>query len=481
MASGPAGARSSPAGAASGGMWSPAGLSWSLFEFARNPYYFLVVIYVFPPYFSSVVVGDPVRGQAAIAGSVEIAGYVCALTAPILGALMDRGGRRKPMLALILMVLAGCASALWFSTPGPGGLGVAWTVPILALGYICYTYSEVMHNAMLPLAGRRSALSGISGQGLALGQAAAAMGLLVVVAVSSMPGLLNLDPESHALPRGVGPVTAIWLAVFMVPFFLFMPDGAPEGGSWRRAFRTLLFGERGFNLPGRAMRFGRYVGDLFREQPRVMRYLLVRMVYADGVTTLLGLGGVYTAGVLGWGIAELALYGIWASLFGVLGGFFGGSVMDRMLGPRRAIIMELVILLGGVLLAVSVTPDAILYGLVPAGAEVHGLPVFRTLAELTYLGAIALVAISATAVISSSRAYLVMIVPRERVSEFFGLYMLAATATVWMGPLLVRLATQASGDQRIGFAPVPAMLGVGALLMMWLVRPGPEEAREQAV
>ena len=39
-------------------------LGWALFEWARNPYVILITIYIFSPYFSSTVVGDPVRGQA---------------------------------------------------------------------------------------------------------------------------------------------------------------------------------------------------------------------------------------------------------------------------------------------------------------------------------------------------------------------------------------------------------------------------------
>jgi UMF1 family MFS transporter len=76
-----------------GGVWAPAGFSWALFEFARNPYYMLIVTYVFPPYFSAFIVGDPVEGQAAIAEATKWAGVIGALTAPLLGAMMARASR----------------------------------------------------------------------------------------------------------------------------------------------------------------------------------------------------------------------------------------------------------------------------------------------------------------------------------------------------------------------------------------------------
>ena len=45
-----------------GGLMAPAGFSWALFEFGRNPYFMLIVTYVFPPYFAQYIVGDPVLG-----------------------------------------------------------------------------------------------------------------------------------------------------------------------------------------------------------------------------------------------------------------------------------------------------------------------------------------------------------------------------------------------------------------------------------
>ena len=89
-----------------GGVWSPSGLAWSLFEFARNPYFLLVVTFIFPPYFASKVVGDPVQGQAMVAAATYIAGFICAATAPLLGAMMDRGGRRKPLLAFFVAAMS---------------------------------------------------------------------------------------------------------------------------------------------------------------------------------------------------------------------------------------------------------------------------------------------------------------------------------------------------------------------------------------
>ena len=74
-----------------GGVWAPAGFSWALFEFARNPYFMLIVTYVFPPYFAQFVIGNPVEGQAAVAEATKWAGIIGALTISGLPGRSDHG------------------------------------------------------------------------------------------------------------------------------------------------------------------------------------------------------------------------------------------------------------------------------------------------------------------------------------------------------------------------------------------------------
>ncbi|MEK9527811.1 MAG: MFS transporter, partial [Gammaproteobacteria bacterium] len=83
---------------------SPLGYySWAFGQLGRDPFYILVVIYIFFPYFSSVVVGDPVRGQALIGYLNATSGAILAATIPFLGAVADKQGRRKPWIAGTVM------------------------------------------------------------------------------------------------------------------------------------------------------------------------------------------------------------------------------------------------------------------------------------------------------------------------------------------------------------------------------------------
>lgn len=466
-------------GAGTGGLMSPAGFSWALFEFARNPYFMLIVTYVFPPYFAQYIVGDPVLGQATVADATAWAGVIGALTAPVLGGMMDKGGRRKPLMAVFVAMLAVSGLSLWFAMPGStdaagvfhpptGGLGLYGTMTLLVLGFVGYSYSEMMHNAMLRGSGRPDALSQISGAGIGLGQLSSALCLIGLVVIVLVAPSLGDERTGYLLQRGSGPFVAVWLLVFVVPFFLYVPDGAPPGGTWIAAARQTFSKDGQLNPLGAILGVVGYVRGMFKAFPEPMKYMLACLIFKDGIIALLALGGVLSSGVLGWSFQENALYGIWASIFAAIGGLWLAGVMDRRFGPRKAIMVQLGLLVIVMTIALGTTQQSILYGLIPASHVVHGAGVFDTFADVFYLAVIAVVAMLAAANISTSRYMVVVLAPKDRVAEFYGLFAMSSTATVWLGPMLTGWATRTFNDQRIGFSPIILLLAIGLGLMFWL-------------
>ncbi len=462
-----------------GGALGRTGLSWALFEWARNPYYILVVIYVFAPYFARDIIGADLlsggtlgdlppdqalatanaQGQATIASVTKWAGFIAALTAPFLGAALDRGGRLKPILALFLTAITISSALLWFAMPGGQGLSVGAIMALLVVAYVGYTYSEVTHNAMLSVAGSRGRLSMISGLGLGLGNLAATLIFIALVLLFVLPSLVGwpfaqpqfgIDVTRFEHVRIVGPICAVWLALFSIPFFLHARDPGVAGASWSRA---ALDGARGVV---RTLREAAQYRDL-------MKYLLARMFYADGMAALLALGAVYVALFLGWGFLEMLCYAIFGSACAFAGGIFGGW-LDSKVGVKRALIGEIVAMVAALVFQLGITRDALFYGLIANETVWDGL-VFQTLSDLVYFATISVVAVAATASISSSRTMLAALAPPGRSGEFFGLYAIAGTITVWMGPLLVEYFTLWSNDQRVGMASISLLFLVGLAVL----------------
>ena len=462
-----------------GGPWDRNGLNWALFEFARNPFYLLVIVYVFAPYLArDVVAGNALNdglfahlpleeqrnaamahGQAFVAGVTKWAGAAAALSAPVLGAALDRGGKRKPMMVCFLAIITLMAFALWWVQPGSEGLPMFWVAITLILASICYTYSEVVHNAMLSEAGRPSALSQISGNGLALGSLAGTLLMLGVVVCFAMPNemgipfdkpLFGVDVSEYEHYRLAGPIAGLWLAVFIWPFILFFPDSGHKSVKFIPAIK------QGFAGLVQTLRKA-------REHKEVMKFLGARMIYADGMTALLALGAVYVAGALDWQLTEMVGYAIWISIFATMGGFFGGF-LDKNLGCKHALIVELSSLCVVLAALLLVTQDSIFLGLIPV-ERVHCGEIFSHTYDYVYLGVTAFLGLFATACISSSRSMLVGIAPQHMIGEFFGLYAIAGTVTVWLGPLLVEVFTRTFNSQRIGMSVIGVLFVVGLGLL----------------
>jgi UMF1 family MFS transporter len=447
-------------------------LSWALFEFARSPYISLVYVFVFPPYFASVVIGDAVSGQEAWSLANTIVGICVAILAPLIGAVSDRTGPRKPWLATIALIMSVSCMALWFAMPGAqGGLPVKAILLLVVILATCFQFTEVFHNAMLASIATPARVGGLSGLGIATGNLGTLTAMIVMLFGVALPAsgmtlggllpdkpLFGLDPATHEHSRIAGPVAGVWFLVFIVPLLLWTPDRPSTGVSARVAVRE------GLTQLWLTIKRARRVSN-------VALFLLARMLYTDAKVAILAYSGIYAAGVFGWELAELLLFAVLLAPFSISGGFIGGW-LDNRLGSKRAIQISVGLTCIGMVGAVATTPGQILF-LFPYDATVAGplwsFPYFQTLPEVVYLLTFALLAVTITAAFCTSRTMMARIAPISMMNQFFGLYALSGTATSFLGHALVAVFTRAFESQRAGFASLIILLLAG-LAVMFRVR-----------
>ena len=451
-------------------------LAWILQQGARDPYVILITIYIFSPYFSRVLVGDPVKGQAVVANISTLYGLLTAATAPFLGAMIEQYGPRKPMLGVTLAVMVPALLALWWAMPA-GGLPLVVTSALLVALGVAYNWGDVLSNSLLGRAAGavpgRAAL--ISGLGYAVANGLSVALLIFMLWGMVLPGqvdwpgvphapLFGLDPAKNEPSRISGPMAAAVMLLGAIPFFLWTPDAVRTGRSWMESLKD-----------GIAM-----LRDIFgnlRGHRDIAIYLGGRLLYNDGMTALLVFGGLLAAGLMKWGALEMLAYGISLSIFGVVGGLVA-PWFDRVLGPRKAVQLEIAGSLLVLLCSLGMGRDKILYFWAydaAAHAPVWNGPLFRTVPELIYLGLGLLIAVFVTAQYASSRTLLIRLCPPDKTAAFFGLYALSGTCTMWLGSLLVALATAVFKSQVGGFVPVAALLLAG-FCVLFMVKGGEREA-----
>ena len=443
---------------------SPLGyLSWTFGQGARDPYYIMVIIYIFFPYFSNTVVGDPVQGQTLIGYLNATAGVILALTAPFLGAIADKNGRRKPWIVATVMIMAIGACALWFIKPGGTGIGIYPALFILLIISVAFAISEVFHNAMLPGITPVNKLGFVSGLAFSLGNVGGVLLMLFVLLAFSLPGtidwsflpataLFGIDQASHEHDRIVGPIAAIWMLLFTLPVLLFTPDGKSSGTpAWRAA-------KEGVRDVIKTMR-------QLKHYSNIAIYLLGRMFFIDGMIGVMTFGGVYASGTFHWGTTTLLILGLVTSSSAMIGAFVGGK-LDDLLGSIRTLQISIAMSSLVLVTLVSIEPDTILF-FVPVSTEpVWRFPYFQSLSELMYFGTMQVFAMFFVTGLSSSRTLMARISPPALMTQFFGLFALSGTVTAFLAPLLVATTTAWFQSQRAGFASLVILMVIGSIMLL---------------
>lgn len=435
-------------------------VSWVLFDWAAQPYYTLVLTFLFAPYFANVVAPNPAEGQALWGYAAATAGVLIALGSPFLGAVADGGGRRKPWIAAFSVLFVAGLATLWSAVPGADSTTLLLILAAFVAATAMAEFTTVFTNSMMPSLVPPDQLGRLSGTGWAVGYAGGLLSLaimagLIVAEPTSGRTLLGLEPiltldtATREGDRLVGPFSAIWYALFMIPFFLFVPDRkrAPGAASSRPPLAELFATIRA--LPSNR---------------DMLLFLIARMLYTDGLAAIFAFGGIYGAAVFGWGALELGLFGIVLTLTGVFGALIGG-VLDDRIGSKAVIIGSLLLLLVGALGILSVDATHVLYvNEVPA--KTAGSKPFSSTGELVFLGFAVLVGLVAAPVQAASRALLARLAPPDKITQYFGLFAFSGKVTAFMAPLMVASVTQSTGDQRVGMASIAVFLIAGLLLMI---------------
>ena len=432
---------------------------WFFFDWASQPYNTLLITFIFAPYVKELM-GDGTAAQAAWGFGIGLAGVIIAGLAPVLGAMADNSGNRMQWIRGFSVMYVIGAAGLWWAAPDDFNLVL--TLFLFALGMIGMELATIFTNAMLPDLGTRAEIGRISGNGWALGYCGGLLALVVMLlffAEDAETGktligrepLFGLDPAAREGTRAVGPVTALWYAVFMVPFFLWVRDPKPAGappGAVASALRRVLSTVRA--LP---------------RTPSLLAYLGASMFYRDALNGMYVFGGIYAAGVLGWSVVDVGIFGIAAIIAGAIFAVIGGRA-DARFGPKPVIIACILVL---TFVAVSI--------IFVSRGSVYGLPVApgSPLPDIIFYGLGGAIGAAGGAIQSASRTMMVRQARPGRMTEGFGLYGLAGKATSFIAPLSIGAVTSLSQSQQVGVTPLIVLFLLGLVLLVW-VRPDGDDS-----
>jgi MFS transporter, UMF1 family len=403
-------------------------LAWCTYDWANSAFPTVIVTFVFAAYFAKGVAADEVTGTSQWSFAISLSMLATAALGPLLGAIADHGGRRKPWVLAFTTLMASATALLWFAEPKADA--VWWILLCFALANFAFETATIFYNAMLPAIAPPSMIGRLSGWGWGLGYTGGLVCLAValVVLIRPDPPLFGLQAAAAEPVRATALLVAGWVAAFSLPFFLLTPDGASAVLSPAEAVR-------------RGLRTLRGTVAQLRRHRQIALFLLAHMIYTDGLNTLFSVGGIYAAVTFGMDFDELLLFGIALNVTAGLGAFAFGWV-DDWIGSKRTVLIAL------------------------AGIGLLGAAILLVQTKLLFWAFALPIGIFLGPAQSASRSLMARISPPEVYTEMFGLYALSGKATAFMGPALFGWVTALTGNQRIGLSTILVFLLVGALLLL---------------
>ena len=431
---------------------------WMFFDWAAQPFFTVVTTFIFGPYFVARMTDDPISAQTAWSNAATISGVIIALLAPILGSIADESGARKPWIAVFAVVKIICLALLWTAAPGSS---VAFVMLLIILASVAAEFSIVFNDSMMPRLVSQQDVGRVSNIAWGLGYMGGMIVLIFVVlflagspttgkTLIGMDPLFGLDPATGEDARITGPISAVWYFLFILPMFLFTPD-AKKGKSLGSAVHS-------------GLREIRSTLRELRHRSNILRFLIARMIYQDGVNGLLVLGGVFAAAMFGWSTMEIGIYGIILNVVAIFGCLIAGRV-DRAMGSKVVVLVALTLLIIATFGIISTGVDFTLFGLVSLPV-VSSEGLFATPAEKAYILYGLLIGVSFGPVQASSRSYLARSVELHEAGRYFGIYSLSGRATSFLATLSFSAVTAWSGSARAGMTTLLIFL-VTCLVMLW--------------
>ncbi len=446
---------------------------WWFYDWASQPYNTLLLTFIFGPYFAEVArgyfMGTGMEEEAAKAAAQSYWGFwyaifslIIAVMAPILGAVAQGTGRRLVWVWAFSVLYVFGAWSLWNLSPGAELGGLRGAAILFGIGLIGMEFTAIFTNALMPTLSEGDNMGKISGSGFAFGYLGGLIALGIMLSLFVLngdsevtragidPTMFGLDTEAREETRIVGPLSAVWYLVFMIPFALWVKEPKGGAGSFHIGAALASLWET-----LKSLRFRRSLAA----------YLGSTLAYSDALTGIYAFGGVYASNVLGWDIGKIGVFGILGGVTAMIASWLGGK-LDSRFGPKPVIVGAILVLITVCMVIVGMERDS-LWGI--------AMDPSSSTPDIIFYICGGLIGAAGGPLQAASRTMVLRHTTPDRATEAFGLFALSGKVTSFIAPMLITIATAITQNARLGISPIVALFIIGLILLIW-VNPKGEQA-----
>jgi UMF1 family MFS transporter len=398
-------------------------IPWILYDFANAPFAAVILTFVFSTYYTKYIAVDEVTGTSLWASTLTISALIIGVFSPVFGAIADQSGRKKPWLFFFAFVVILITFGL--TAVKPDASYQYKTLVMVLIATACYNFAQVFYNSLLLTVAPTHMIGRVSGIGWGAGYFGG-LCCLVLTLFYFIPKEDNLNALAQGVKHSLLLVGS-WYILFSLPIFLLLKEETKK---------TISIGA----VRGGINQLINTIKSL-KDQKTLVGFLIAFFFYSDAITTILNFGGIYAATVLNFSFYEVIIFAVVINLVAGLGATVLG-LLDDKIGPSKLIFYSLCVCLLCSIMVLTFQNAKIFW-------------IFGCLLGL-FIGPIQ----------SASRSMLSHIVPKENITEMFGLYALTGRLSTFIGPLIISLITYFFRSKTAGMFVVVLMFSIGLVLMI---------------
>ena len=395
-------------------------IGYALYDWACSPVPTLHATFIFAVYFTTQIA--PENGTSYWGYMTALASLSVAIIAPFLGGLADAKSIRKLMLLIFTLIGGFSTLYLWNILPDASFLTQALIISFISIFAMELTF--VFYNSLLSSVAKPDQMGFVSGISWGFGYFGAIICLVVAlfVFIQAKEPPFGLSWDNSGPVRATMILAALWLFIFSIPAFLFINEQKIQ----KEEVRPLARLKAGFQI--------------IIKIPGLLRFMIARMLYTDGLTVVFAFAGIYAAKVFSFPQEKVIMFAIAVNLFCGIGAIVGGLIEDRI-GAFRTVRLSLFSLL------------------------FLGTGILLSPTELWFWTFALLVGIFIGPVQSSSRSLVASLAPKKHRAQIFGFYMFAGKSTSFIGPAIYGWLVMVTGIERAGMLIVLIFFILGIILL----------------
>jgi MFS transporter, UMF1 family len=404
--------------------------SWMFYDWANSAYSIIITTAVFPLFYKAAAMKAGVSASdstAYLGYTIAVATFILAMLSPILGTIADYKGLKKRFFTFFFILGLISTVTLAF-IPSDHWLLLLIFYTLTAIGS---SGSNVFYDAFITDVTTEDRMNRVSSRGFGLGYIGSTIPFIISIAIIILAQNEVLPFSTSIASKIAFLITAVWWGVFTIPML-------------KNVYQRYGIEREPKPIVNSFKRLGNTLKEI-RKYRALFLFLLAYFFYIDGVGTIITMSTAYGSDL---GITSTNLLIILFATQVVAAPFaiLYGRLAERFTGKTMLYV--------GICVYIIVCIYAYF---------------LKTTLDFWILAM--LVATSQGGIQALSRAYFAKLVPKKNANEFFGFYNIFGKFASIMGPLLVAITAQLTGNSASAVFSLVILFIIGITILFFVPEP----------